>query len=180
MNIDLLRHGMPENGRMYRGNSINDPLSPLGWSQMKDSTRNLSWDFIATSPMSRCYDFASYLSKKTNTDLKIFENLKEIGLGEWEGKTYDEIGLKNINEFKNNPLEKKIRYAENLFDFRDRVITTLNEIISENIKYRKILIVSHAGVIRIIKSYYSKLPINEIFKLQVSNGELVRINILKS
>ena len=46
MTLDLLRHGEPKGGRLYRGNQ-DDPLTQKGWNQMLDSTQGKQWDFIA-------------------------------------------------------------------------------------------------------------------------------------
>ena len=32
--IDLIRHGQPQGGSVYRGHGVDDPLSELGWQQM--------------------------------------------------------------------------------------------------------------------------------------------------
>jgi hypothetical protein len=37
MTLDLLRHGEPEGGRLYRGNLLDNPLSEKGWQQMQAS-----------------------------------------------------------------------------------------------------------------------------------------------
>lgn len=34
--VDLLRHGEPEGGQMFRG-AVDDPLSPRGWEQMRSA-----------------------------------------------------------------------------------------------------------------------------------------------
>jgi alpha-ribazole phosphatase len=34
--FDVIRHGEPEGGPMYRG-SKDDPLSPVGWQQMRSA-----------------------------------------------------------------------------------------------------------------------------------------------
>jgi broad specificity phosphatase PhoE len=34
MTLDLLRHGEPEGGRLYRGNLLDNPLSEKGWAKV--------------------------------------------------------------------------------------------------------------------------------------------------
>ena len=54
--IDLLRHG-DTGQRSYRG-QLDDPLSTLGWSQLRAAIFGRSWDAIVTSPLRRCAEFA--------------------------------------------------------------------------------------------------------------------------
>ena len=63
--IDLLRHGEPEGGRMYRGGGTDHPLSDEGNLQMLDSISlyildddSVPWQAVVSSPMLRCSAFA--------------------------------------------------------------------------------------------------------------------------
>jgi len=177
MIVYLLRHGTPLGGRMYRGNLIDDPLSEEGWNQMKSSVKNLSFDFIATSPMKRCSEFAQFISAKTKTPLTIIEDFKEIGFGDWQGKTSHEIGQQIVRRFKKNPIEYPIHNAEDLYDFQSRVLTNFVKLIQENNSKGNCLIVAHAGVIRVIKSYILGLQIEKIFHIEIKSGSLESFKI---
>ncbi len=62
--IDLIRHGEPQGGMRYRG-QLDDPLSELGWQQMRNATANVQpWEHIVSSTLSRCADFAKELADK--------------------------------------------------------------------------------------------------------------------
>ena len=51
--IDLLRHGDVEGGRKYRG-QLDDPLSELGWQQLRSATsKKQNWQHIVSSPLFR-------------------------------------------------------------------------------------------------------------------------------
>src|SRR5690554_8149987 len=96
--FDLIRHGEPEGGPMYRG-SKDDPLSEAGWQQMRDAITEVDiWDAIVTSPMLRCVHFAQELSDRYSIPLHKDERLREINFGEWEGRTADEIGRASCRE----------------------------------------------------------------------------------
>jgi len=103
MILDLLRHGEPQGGRLYRGNQ-DDALTDKGWQQMLDSTQNKTWDFIATSPLIRCADFSKHLSATQNTPLQIFNELEELGFGDWQGRSASEIGQVRVDQFKADPM----------------------------------------------------------------------------
>jgi len=170
MIVYLLRHGTPVGGRMYRGNLLDDPLTEEGWDQMKSSVTNLSFDTIATSPMKRCSEFADYISKKSKIPYSIIEDFKEIGFGDWQGKTSHQIGEEIVERFKNDPIKNPINNAENLYDFQSKVIKNYLEILDNLNPQNKLLIIAHAGVIRVIKSYILKLPIEKMFTMNIKSG----------
>jgi len=170
MILYLLRHGTPVGGRMYRGNLFDDPLTEEGWDQMKSSVTNLSFDTIATSPMKRCSEFADYISKTSKIPYSIIEDFKEIGFGDWQGKTSNQIGKEIVKRFKNDPINNPVNNAENLYDFQSRVIKNYLEILDKLNPQNKLLIIAHAGVIRVIKSYILKLPIEKMFTMNIKSG----------
>jgi len=177
MIVYLLRHGTPVGGRMYRGNLFDDPLTEEGWDQMKSSVTNLSFDTIATSPMKRCSEFADYISKKSKIPCSIIEDFREIGFGDWQGKTSHQIGEEIVERFKNDPINNPINNAENLYDFQKRVIKSYLEILNNLNPKNKLLIIAHAGVIRIIKSYILKLPIEKMFTMNIKSGSCEQFEI---
>ena len=91
--IDIIRHGEPEGGRMYRGGGTDHPLSETGWQQMQASVdkNRADWSAIVSSPMLRCRDFANELAEKNNIPVEIIEDFREAGYGNWEGLTPAQI-----------------------------------------------------------------------------------------
>jgi len=177
MIVYLLRHGTPIGGRMYRGNLFDDPLTKEGWDQMKSSVADLFFDTIATSPMKRCSEFADYISKKSKIPYSIIEDFKEIGFGDWQGKNSHQIGAEIVKRFKNDPINNPINNAENLYDFQQRVLKNYLEILDNLNPQNKLLIIAHAGVIRVIKSYILKLPIEKMFTMKINSGSCERFEI---
>ena len=170
MYVYLLRHGEPFGGSKYRGSLIDDPLSERGWYQMLESTKKLNFDMVFSSPMKRCSEFADYISKKSKIPCSIIEDFKEIGFGDWQGKTSHQIGEEIVERFKNDPINNPVNNAENLYDFQSRVIKNYLEILDKLNPQNKLLIIAHAGVIRVIKSYILKLPIEKMFTMNIKSG----------
>ena len=104
--IDLIRHGEPEGGQMFRG-SKDDPLSDTGWQQMIAAiAEGDQWDAIVSSPMQRCQRFAQQLAEEHRIPLHIDKDLREIGFGEWEGLTAGQIQERygdDLNHFWQDP-----------------------------------------------------------------------------
>lgn len=176
MILDLLRHGEPQGGCLYRGNQ-DDALTDKGWQQMLDSTQNKTWDFIATSPLIRCADFAKYLSDTKNTPYQIFEEFEELGFGDWQGQNASEIGQDIVDQFKADPIPNRPANAEDLYDFQARILSIFETIIQNEQQHQSVLIVAHAGVIRVIKSYLSQSSIKNMFTIEVISGSCERFEV---
>jgi alpha-ribazole phosphatase/probable phosphoglycerate mutase len=178
--IDLLRHGEPVGGRRYRGQT-DDPLSETGWQQMRAAVMDRQdWDVLYSSPLKRCAEFARELSGRLLLPLTTDERLKEIGFGDWEGRTPDEIRRddpRRLENFWRNPIGNRPEGAETLASFQARVAAAWAEIGAAHAGQR-VLIVGHAGITRMILSLVLGSPAEHMFRLQVDNAGLTRIRIL--
>ena len=177
--IDLIRHGEPVGGRRYRG-QIDDPLSEKGWRQMRDAVGdNCPWNSIITSPLSRCAEFAHELSERHQLPIKFEPDFKEIGFGEWEGKTAAEIQQAMpgaLELFWRDPINARPSGAEPLVDFRQRIETAWQNMLAHH-RGQHILVVCHAGVIRMSLQYVLDIPLQHVFRIQVANAGISRIQI---
>ncbi len=177
--IDLLRHGDVEGGRKYRG-QLDDPLSKLGWEQLRSATNKIqSWQHIVTSPLKRCSAFASELSQTHSLPLKTEIKFKEVSFGLWEGKKADELiesEPENIKKYWSDPINTTPPQGENLLYFEKRVMSGWENMLKE-FQGKHILVISHAGVMRIILCHVLGMPLTELFKLDVGLAKASRIQI---
>jgi alpha-ribazole phosphatase len=158
--LDLMRHGEPVGGRRYRGQT-DDPLSEQGWAQMRAACGLIApWSRIVTSPLLRCRAFAEELAAQRGLPLYFENRFKEIGFGVWEGKTALDIEREapgTLVRFKTDPLHKRPDGAEPLADFYARVAAGLGEILAHH-DGEHVLVVCHAGVIRMALAYALESP----------------------
>ncbi len=177
MIIDLIRHGSPIGGSMYRGHSIDHPLSEKGWEQMRHAVGNYNlWDQVITSPLIRCHDFARELSQRLNIPLQVIDDLKEVSFGSWEGKTADEIERQEYLDFYHDPLNNRPEGSEPLEDFINRVVQSWKKLLREH-HGKHLLIVAHAGVIRAIIAHILYSELMGMYKISVENAKICRIEI---
>lgn len=177
--IDLMRHGEPVGGRRYRG-QIDDPLSELGWQQMRDAVPDeLPWQAIVTSPLLRCQAFAQELAQTHNLPCHADDRLKEIGFGVWEGMTRDQLRADDphiLQRFFSDPVANRPQGAEVLSDFQQRVCSAIDAVVQTH-SGQHILLVAHAGVIRAAISYVLGAPIENMFRIKVSNAAITRLQM---
>ncbi|MCW8934110.1 MAG: histidine phosphatase family protein [Gammaproteobacteria bacterium] len=164
--IDIIRHGEPEGGRRYRGFSIDDPLSKVGWQQMWDAVpEKPQWQHIISSPLSRCLKFSEALADTMNINYSVVDNLKEIGFGSWEGRTPEDIQNNEGDALENfllDPVNNRPEGAEPLDDFANRVWAIYEEV-AEQYQGQHVLLVAHAGVIRAITSKILSMSLDDVY-----------------
>ncbi|MGC8119804.1 histidine phosphatase family protein [Marinobacter sp. VGCF2001] len=163
--IDLIRHGEPEGGQMFRG-SKDDPLSDLGWQQMTAAvTDRDQWDIIISSPMQRCQHFARQLSEQHRLPLHLEADLREIGFGEWEGMTGDQVRAsygEKLQQFWADPVNAHPPGGEPVSDFFERVLRGF-ERCQQTFDGQRVLVVCHGGVIRMILASVLGIPLEKSF-----------------
>jgi alpha-ribazole phosphatase len=176
--IDLIRHGDPVGGRAYRGHNIDDPLSDNGWQQMWQAVgEHAPWSQIISSPLLRCCDFANALAAKHGISVETDDRLKEVGFGEWEGKTPEQLKLERLEEYEafyNDPVNARPAGAEALHSFIQRVTEAYGESIVRH-RGQHILIVAHAGVIRAVIAHVLQAAPLGMYRIKVHNAGITRI-----
>lgn len=177
--IDLLRHGEVEGGAVYRG-STDDLLTDTGWKQMVAALEDKNnWDIIISSPMQRCREFAELIAEEEDIDLEIESALQEIDFGLWEGLSPDKIIKQEADQLKAwwySPTQVTPPEGEDFHVFKARILKSLKEIISNN-KGEKILLITHAGVIRVILMHALGMQEENLFRINVDNASFSQVHV---
>ncbi len=177
--VDMIRHGEPVGGRRYRG-QIDDPLSDKGWAQMRQAlAEHRPWDIIISSSLKRCIEFARELGQRHDIDVKADSRFIEIGFGEWEGRTAAELNQaipNQVQRFLIDPLNHTPPGAETLYEFEARIIGAWNEMLEQH-RGQHILLVGHAGMMRMILRHVLDMPLDRMYRIQVANAAITRIRV---
>jgi len=177
--LDLLRHGEPVGGRKYRG-QIDDPLSEKGWAQMHATVGDaMPWTRVVSSPLLRCRAFAETLAERHGLPLSLDERLMEVGFGVWEGKSAAEIEQEapgSLTRFKADPVNARPEGAEPLAEFHARVAAALDAIVAQHPE-QHVLLVGHAGVIRMAFAWALHMPMEHAYRIEVASAGLTRLRL---
>jgi len=176
--IDIIRHGEPVGGRRYRGFSVDDPLTEKGWQQMRTAVSEAPpWQHIVSSPLKRCLEFSEELANDLQISHSINDNMKEIGFGEWEGKTPEEILAEDsdaLAHFYRDPVNHRPKGAEPLSGFSNRVWLAYQGILQQH-QGKHVLVVAHAGVARAITANILKMSLDDVYsRLKIEYGAIIR------
>jgi len=173
--IDLLRHGDVIGGSCYRG-ITDDPLSPLGWKQMQQALIDQPpWNIILSSPLLRCYAFSQSLAKDLHCPLISVDAFQEINFGDWEGKTADQINPIQLSKYYADPSRYPPPNGESFQPFQERVTQAWQNILTQY-PDKKILLITHAGVIRVILAQVLGLDLAHSFKIKIAHACFSRID----
>ena len=127
--------------------------------------------------MKRCIESLDILEISKNIKVNYDDDFKELNFGIFEGKTYTEICENYPEEVKRMKVEWrtfKVEGSESLEELEKRVVSKLEEIF-EIKKGKKILLVAHAGVIKILLSHYLVGNVDLYWKLKIDNGAISKI-----
>ena len=175
--LDFIRHGEPVGGRKYRG-QIDDPLSEKGWAQMRAALGDdAPWSRVISSPLLRCRTFAEALAQQHGLPLEFEVRFKEIGFGIWEGKTAEQIECAwpdTLAQFKADPIRARPPGAEPLDEFYSRVAAGIEHVLHAY-PDDHVLVVGHAGVIRMALAYALAISLANAYRVEVASAGITRL-----
>lgn len=181
--IDLLRHGEPVGGRMLRG-STDHPLSEAGWQQVTDAVMqhavngHLPYDAIVTSPLMRCREFALWLGEEFDLPVQVEDDLVELQLGQWEGKTYAQVfaeeGTERMRAFWHDPAKVSPPGGETIQAFDARLADVWQQLLI-NPPGKHVLIVSHLFVCNGLLRQVIEQPLSRIMAMDLPYAAMSRV-----
>ncbi|WP_426480445.1 histidine phosphatase family protein [Chryseobacterium sp. R2ACT005] len=172
MEIHLIRHTAVENPENLCYGFAEMPLRKEYPEDFKTLEIDENYDIIISSPSGRCRFLADYFKFDYQTD----ERLREMNFGNWELKKWTDIPEEEINPWYKDFVNIKASGGENLLEMQTRVLNFWNELIQKK-DIHKVLIATHAGVIRLIVQTVLQFPLENMFNIQIDYGKKVIINV---
>lgn len=123
------------------------------------------YECIYSSPLKRCTLLANQLNLG---ETRIDSRLKEINFGTWELKEWNDIDSSSLTKWHENIVHFNDYSGESLLVFQYRVQSFLQELLK--CKGEKVMIVTHAGVIRLFYQFVMEFPLENMMKLPVQFG----------
>jgi len=172
--LDLLRHGVTELGGGLRG-SLDDELTAEGWAQMRAAVvLGGPWQALVSSPLRRCAAFAEELAARLELPLHIEADLRELHFGAWEGRSAADLMHDQADElgrFWADPYAFTPPQGEPLQQFEARIDAALQRLRQTHGR-RRVLVVSHGGVIRLLLARARGLPRSQLLAVEVAHASL--------
>ena len=168
--IYLIRHAkpdLPHNGKLYYG-STDYPLSEEGIlmaKELSEALKGVEVGAVFSSDLKRAIDTAELSLSGRLCDIKQVRGLREIHLGQWEGKSFDEV-----RSTWNELYEKRGTSfdsvgppgGESFKDLQKRTVPAFEEILKNN-PCGDILVFAHGAAIWTLMCNYFGFKLNDIF-----------------
>ena len=183
----MLRHGQIEGHEEKRfiGSRTDIPLDQVGKAQAQvwqKAFSEIRFDAVYASELKRCLDTAAIICPEQN--IQIDHRLNEINMGTWDGKFFDEIRQALPLEFarRGRQIDSfRPPRGESFQDLLERVSPFFNGCIKKHHSSQqlsRILVVTHAGVIRVMACRLLKINLQQLFEIRMDYGHLFLISTL--
>ncbi len=163
----LLRHGATDNNLArpphLQGCRLDPPLAAAGWRQSEQSAAFLAARPVAavySSPLLRARQTAETIARPHNLELQTVEALIECNVGQWEGRSWDEIQKTEPEEYRRftaNPHEYGYRGGESLRQVEERVAPAFARLLAAH-SGQHIVVVAHNVVNRVYLGQLLDVP----------------------
>nr|WP_256223611.1 histidine phosphatase family protein [Paenibacillus sp. 1_12] len=166
----MVRHGQTEWNVQHKFQGHQDsPLTELGIQQAKwlgESFKNERIDIIYTSSSFRAVRTAELIRQAREIEIRQSDALKEMNLGDWEGRTQAEVersDLESFDHFWNDPEKFRVQSGETFNEVSERAIRQFNQILNDQ-RGKSILLVTHTIVVKLLMAMCENMPIKHIWK----------------
>lgn len=169
MQVFLIRHTRPdiEPGRCY--GQLDIPAFDIAVTA-NALAEALPADLpVISSPLQRCRQLAEALHPVPRIDAR----LMEMHFGDWEGRTWDEIGREALERWAAELFDHAPPGGESAGLLQARAVACLDALADEGLP--ACIVVTHAGVIRAASGHARRLPIAEWSQLPIAYGECITL-----
>lgn len=178
--IDLIPSAEVDAGEVFCG-SLDSPVSNDGMKGLKKVVRRRSdWDVVITSPLQRCSQFAEWVAKKHDLPLHEDKAFREMDFGDWEGCLPHEIpqeDMKSLASWWSDPTSVQPPKGESFDQFKQRVMKGWEALIEKH-KNKRLLLITHPGVLRVVLSETLGMPGSHFFSIHIEHGACSKVQVV--
>jgi alpha-ribazole phosphatase/probable phosphoglycerate mutase len=184
--IYLIRHGQVEGHEEKRYNGqVNVPLTQCGRAQSErlcSCLGHVTLHAVYSSDLDRCRYCAELIAKAHDLKVSAHESLRELHIGDWEGRTWAELQEAYPNDWQarlQDLVNFQVPGGESLQDAADRIRPIIKQILAKH-PGCDIALIAHGGVNRIILLDAIGAPLQQAFSLEQDFGCLNIIDYFAS
>jgi probable phosphoglycerate mutase len=162
LNLYITRHGETQwNTEKRLQGWLNSPLTEKGTLQgqlLNKAVKMYNISKIYSSPSERALKTAKAARGKLEIEIELMDELKEMNMGDWEGRTLEEIRAKEPENFENYWTRPQLfvkNSGEDFFELVSRTRRAVEKILEEN-NEGDILIVTHGVTLKSLLSHFTQ------------------------
>ncbi len=188
--IFLVRHTQPVGlgGRRFLGQADPD-LGVPGEEQAKRLADELTamtggacFDAIYSSDLRRAVRTAEIVAESCGTTVNSKRWLREMDVGLWEGLSWEEAKQNHPAEHlarERDVVGQPFPEGESFKALQERVLPRFLRLISESLAagHRRVLVVGHKGVNRVLLAHFLGLPLEDLFSIDQDFGAVTVLQV---
>ena len=130
-------------------------------------------DLILSSDLSRAAQTARIIAETCDVPLEFDKNLREMSLGIWEGKKFEEIESTSLSKiWFEKPSQLRLEGAERLEKVQERVVTAIFDALK---RCKTLIVVSHGLAIALFILHVNGLPIDSMWEYLMDNASVSKV-----
>lgn len=182
----LVRHGesLWNSQRRIQGQA-DPPLSDLGKQQARALANVLSarpLDAVYCSPLARACETAACIAAPHGMGLHIEDNMREINLGDWQGRTAFDLAAATQGSYQAwnvNPTEIRPPGGETLHEALARISPVIDAITTSQ-SGRSIVVVTHSIVGRVLLCHLLGMNLDLVARLKLKPASITKLRLRES
>jgi broad specificity phosphatase PhoE len=169
----LVRHARPADAGVRVFGSLDVVLGDEGCAQAEALVERLADEDVAavySSPLVRALDTALPLARKLGVEPVIVPDLREIDFGELEGLTHAELEERYAGylPWTEDPAGVVFPGGESVVEVQRRALSAAREIVAAH-PDETVVAVSHGVTLRMVLADALRMPLDAIFRLELSH-----------
>ncbi len=178
----FVRHApTPETGSILTGRTPGVGLGEAGKASARHAAEQFDSAKISTiysSPVQRCRETAHQIGAVVSVKPRIARAFEEIDYGDWAGrKLKDLYRLKAWRHLHSAPSRVRFPHGESLAEAQDRAIAGCEKIATTHKTGERVIVVTHADVIKSIVSYYLGAPQDLFHRISISPSSITVLDL---
>lgn len=172
MLIHLIRHTTPEvdSGLCYGSTDLCLADSFEHERAIVLAKLSSEYDAVFSSPLRRCAQLSEFIS---GSQQFIDSRLIEYDFGDWELRPWSEFTDDRSKVWMDNFVEQSAPNGDSMISMKKRVDEFWHELTNKD--FKRVAVVSHAGVLRLIHASILETPLQNVFRLQLNYGAVFEI-----
>lgn len=184
--ILLVRHGQNEwvEKKRLAGWIPDIHLNDEGKQQAADLAQRLAHlplKAIYSSPVTRCMETATYLSRTFQLEIQPLEDIGEVRYGEWEGAEIETLSKeKSWYAVQHFPSRFRFPQGEALREVQARAVAALETLALNHEKSDMVAVVSHADLIKLVLAHYLGVHIDLFQRIVISTAAVSVLALMEN
>ncbi len=169
MELMLVRHARPAIAPGWCYGQLDVDLAAGALASLPALATELrAWrpDLVISSPLQRCRRLAGQLDVSVHYE----PALMEMSFGAWEGRRWDSMAPSEYGPWAADWINQAPPGGESLAQLADRVQTCVSALCHNENSARRLLLVVHAGVIRVLLCRLLDLPLASSLRFEIVCG----------